>query len=386
MKKGIPTHISEEKLIAYFRQELPKEERGEVENWLNASEEHRETYRQLCRAILWTRWSQKEQLVDERRSFHRIRRNLTRFSIYRWHYVAAVAVLVISVAGGLFWDWKAQESADEVADIRPGSFKARLVLSTGESLDLTCDRSMVTEQNGSVVSWDTTGKIQYRLSEGGKKKTLIYNRIEVPRGGEFQVALSDGTKVWLNSATVLEYPVEFAEGIREVRLHGEAYFEVAKDSIRPFVVRDGDYRLQVYGTSFNLNTYEPFRMEASLVEGCIGFQANGETEEVRLAPSQVGIANPVSGKTKILNVNIYPYIAWKNGEMVFVNEMLESIMKKVERWYDVEVVFRNEEVKNISFTGNIKRYADFKKIVGMLEKTGGLIFEIENRTIYVTAK
>lgn len=192
--------------------------------------------------------------------------------------------------------------------------------------------------------------------------------------------------MWLNAASELEYPVEFAADMREVKLQGEAYFEVATDADHPFLVRVGHYCLQVYGTKFNLNTYEPNRIEVALVEGSIGFQANEDVPEVRLIPNQVGIADPTSGRTQIYDTDISPHIAWKNNDMVFVNERLESIMQKVERWYDVEVVFGKAELKELRFYGDVKRYADIRELLAYLEQTSRAQFKIEGRMVVITEK
>lgn len=385
MKKEIPTSVSEEQLIAYFRHELEEKEQKEVEEWLAASEEHRKIYRQTCRVILWTRWSRKEQSINEQIALSRLKRKQFRPFLSGWRYVAALAILSLSVAGGLLWKQVVLPPAVNVAEVQPGSPKARLILSTGEQVDLTRHKAVVTERNGSILKWDTTGQIHYQHSDR-TEQVLIHNRIEVPRGGEFQVTLSDGTRVWLNATSELEYPVEFAADVREVRLQGEAYFEVAKDADHPFLVRVGHYRLQVYGTKFNLNTYEPNRIEVALVEGSIGFQAHANVPEVRLIPNQVGIADPTSGNTQIYDADISPYIAWKNNDMVFVNERLESIMQKVERWYDVEVVFGKAELKELRFYGDVKRYADIRELLAYLEQTSRAQFKIEGRTIVITEK
>lgn len=386
MKKEIPASISEEQLIAYFHHELEEKEQKEVEEWLAVSKQHREIYRRTCQTVLWTRWSRKEQMINEQVAFNQLKRKLRQPYLYRWRYVAALAILTLSVAGGLLWKHEQQPSAVNIAEVLPGSPKARLTLSTGEQFDLTREKAVVTEQNGSIVKWDSAGKIHYYRSSQNNEQTLIYNRIEVPRCGEFQVTLSDGTRVWLNAATELEYPVEFAADVREVKLQGEAYFKVAKNADHPFIVRVGSYRLQVYGTEFNLNTYDSNRIEAVLVEGSIGFQANTATEEIKLKPNQVGIANPQSGDMQIYDADIYPYIAWKNNDMVFVNERLESIMQKVERWYDVEVIFGKSELKELRFYGDIKRYADIRELLAYLAQTSRIQFKIENRTIIITEK
>lgn len=373
-------------MIAYFRQELPREEREVVEQWLAESEEHRKLYRRICRIGLWYRWGQKEQLINEPQALKRLRRIKSRSILVRWRYAAAVVVLLIAVGGGWWWHTRNEEPIMVATEVLPGSPKARLLLSTGEYIDLTRDNVAVKEQNGTMVQWDSIGKIRYQPTSRSENPALLYNRIEVPRGGEFQVMLADGTRIWLNADTELEYPVEFATDLREVHLRGEAYFEVQKDSTRPFIVRVGDYSLQVYGTEFNLNTYDTTCLEAVLVRGSIGFKPNAQASEVKLLPHQVGIANLENGEIHVFDVDVYSYVAWKDNNMVFVNERLESIMKKVERWYDVEVFFADENLKELRFYGDIKRYAEIQELLHYLEKTSQACFRIDGHTITINRK
>ena len=200
------------------------------------------------------------------------------------------------------------------------------------------------------------------------------------------MTLADGTEVWLNADSELEYPVKFTSDKREVRLKGEAYFSVKKDTEKPFLVRSGEYQLKVYGTEFNLNTYKNNEIQAVLVKGSVGFKANRTAEEVRLKPSQLGVANEVTGKTEVNNVDVYPYIAWKNQDVVFVNERLESIMEKAARWYDVNVFFQNESLKDLRFFGNMQRYADIQELLFFLENTSDVRFSVKDRTVVVSGK
>lgn len=202
------------------------------------------------------------------------------------------------------------------------------------------------KQDGSCCSsWIVIKCLFYDGAQVIESKKTLYNKIIVPRGGEFFLTLSDGTEVWLNADSELEYPVNFVADERAVKLRGEAYFKVKKDTTKPFRVTSGEYRLQVYGTEFNMNTYHQEEIQVVLVQGAVGFRANLSTPELRLKPNQLGVANELTGKTEIKEVDVYPYIAWKNQDVVFMNERLESIMEKIERWYDVNVFFQNDSLK-----------------------------------------
>lgn len=387
MEKGFQESIADDRLLAYFLGNVSETERAAIEEWLAVSEEHRRAYRRVCRFALWLRWGLREQQINEAMAWRRLQRRRTVRFLRRESYAAAVVAVVLLVAGGLWWGNR-QEAPQPVAvaEVLPGSPKARLTLSTGEQVDLTQGQAVLQERNGSIVKLDTAGKISYQRSGESTEQALIYNRIEVPRGGEFQLTLADGTQVWLNAATRLDYPVEFAAGVREVRLQGEAYFEVRKDTARPFVVRAGSSRLQVYGTAFNFNAYDTSSLYAVLVSGSIGLQAGGGGQEVRLKPNQMGVIDPAAGTIGVKEVDVHSYIAWKDNDLVFENERLESIMRKVERWYDVQVVFTRDRLKDLHYCGDMKRYADIGDLLLYLGKGSPARFTLDGRTVIVSEK
>lgn len=380
----------EERLLAYFHGEADETERKEVERWLGEAPENREAYRRLVRDCLFVRWAGREQRIDavERKSrlLRLMRRRRTR---KMWPRVAA-AVAVLVVAGGMWWlsDFGRKERPLARAErpIVPGSQKAVLVLSTGEQVDLTQSEGDIREQDGSVVRLNGEKRVVYDTARTNKDEKLIYNKIVVPRGGEFFLTLADGTEVWLNAETELEYPVRFAGDRRDVQLKGEAYFKVKSDSVRPFRVRSGEYELRVYGTEFNLDAYHEERVRAVLVEGSVGFRANARAGERQLKPNQLGVANTRTGEVEVRDVDVYPYVAWRTQDMVFVNERLESIMEKVERWYNMDVFFQNERLKEARFYGNMKRYTPIEDLLFFLERTSDARFSINGRTIVVGEK
>ena len=208
----------------------------------------------------------------------------------------------------------------------------------------------------------------------------------VPRGGEYFLTLGDGTEVWLDADSELEYPVCFAGDRREVRLKGEAYFKVVKEEGNPFIVQVGTYTVQVYGTEFNVNAYDPRQIETVLVRGSVGFKANPSMPERMLKPNELVITNVESGESEIRTIDILPYVAWKNKDIVFVNECLESIMENVSRWYDVQVFFQNEELKDLRFDCNMQRYASIEDLFFFMEKTSNARFTINGRTVVISKK
>lgn len=390
MEKGPLDKQTEELLTAYFRGELEGLELQRVEAWLAESEEHRQRYRRISADMLFWQWSLKEWKLDSSDAERRLKVVWNRKPGISWKRYLAIAASVAILLSAGWWGFRHVDENTEIlaevfAKIEPITPRAVLVLSSGKQIDLAESHEQITEQNGMIVEVDSSGEIRYQGTDL-QSEEIIYNKVIVPRSGEYFVTLCDGSKVWLNADTEFEFPVNFSETIREVRLKGEAYFQVAKDCQKPFIVKSGEYQLQVYGTEFNLNTYHTDRIEAVLVKGSIGFRANAGCKEIVLQPEQLGIANTGNGKTEVLDVDVYPYIAWKNKDMVFVNERLESIMEKIERWYDVNVFFQNERLKDLRFYGDMKRYSDIREILAYLEKSSDVRFQVNGRTLIVCEK
>ncbi|HJA13982.1 MAG TPA: DUF4974 domain-containing protein [Candidatus Butyricimonas faecavium] len=391
MEKEHTEEEMESRLLAYFNGELDEEERRMVERWVEERSENRKVFEIFMRDCQHIRWVEKEQRVNLVRGKILMMRRIRRAKIRQIYYKVAVSITIIITLGGVYLlnsPAKEDKLADKIETIHPGSPKAKLVLSSGEIVDLMRDTGeVIREQDGSFVKVKEKGGLIYDTSKVvSKTEQLLYNKIIVPRGGEFFVTLTDGTSVWLNADSELEYPVQFAKNSREVRLKGEAYFVVREDIGRPFVVHSGEYSLRVYGTEFNLNAYKLDEIQAVLVEGSIGFRANETTLEKQLKPNQLAVVNVFTGESKIMNVDVYPYIAWKNQDIVFVNERLESIMDKIARWYDVDVFFKRESLKEVRFYGNMQRYADIGELLSLLEKISDVHFSIKGRTVIVSDK
>lgn len=389
MERELIDQGKEELLLDYFNNELDDARRSAVERWLDEKPENRKEYERLVKDCLHIRWARKEMLVDAERGKKMMLWRINRARVRRIWYSVAASIAIMIAMGGVYLMNKPLPEKKLIAGtdvIRSGYPQARLVLSSGEVIDLTENKNTIQERDGSVVKMREGKGIEYDTDDTEATAQLIYNKIIVPRAGEFFVTLADGTEVWLNSDSELEYPVKFTSDRREVRLKGEAYFIVKKDTEKPFLVHSGDYRLKVYGTEFNLNTYHNNRIEAVLVKGSVGFRPNRVVPEVRLKPNQLGIANEETGATEVKDIDVYPYIAWKNQDVVFVNERLESIMEKAARWYDVNVFFQNESLKDLRFFGNMKRYADIQELLFFLENTSDARFSVKDRTVIVSGK
>ena len=382
-------HETEDWLIAFLSGELDDREEEKVRVWLEMNQENQEVYESLMRDYLRIRWIQEDVHIQEEQAKRIIFSSLKKKRNLMPYYGVAASIAVLFIVTLLFFireDKQIPPQKLAAAEIKPIRSKAMLVLSTGEQILLTQSARKIQEQNGSMLKIDSVSGVRYDSLAVTRDEKPIYNKIIVPRGGEYFVTLSEGTKVWLDADSELEYPVFFSGDFREVKLKGNAYFSVTKKNDKPFIVRAGEFSLKVYGTEFNVNAYDLQNIETVLVNGSVGFKANAATSERMLKPSELAISNTWTGQSEIRQVDIYPYIAWKNQNIVFVNERLEFIMDKIARWYDITVFFQDESLKDLRFDCNMKRYADIRDLFFFLEKTSSARFALNGRTVVVSKK
>jgi transmembrane sensor len=267
--------------------------------------------------------------------------------------------------------------------IRPGTNQAILTLDDGTVHDLTASKNLVLTDGGAEIK-SQGDKLEY-TKNGEAVKTIRYNTLSIPRGGEFFLQLADGTKVWLNSETVLRYPVQFAGNERRVELTGEAFFEVARNEKVPFLVESGEQTIKVLGTQFNISSYseDPF-IQTTLVKGSVEvFTKDNPHIKQTLVPNEQSSVNKADHQISKQSVDPYQYIAWKEGRFVFRDQNLGEIMKTLSKWYNVNVVFSSEQLKKIRFTGNLARYSDCGKVLRKIQKTNEVKFIIENNQITI---
>jgi transmembrane sensor len=272
-----------------------------------------------------------------------------------------------------------------VNDVKPGSNQAVLTLANGKRIVLnTSVNGEIAEQSGIRIRKTADGQLIYTLSDSGTAANTgagaTFNTIETPKGGQYQINLPDGTRVWLNAASSLKYPVRFDEKERKVSLQGEGYFEVAKDKHKPFKVNSGSQELEVLGTHFNINSYadEP-SSKTTLLEGAVRLFPHGG-QGLILSPGQQAVL--ASGRMKVAMVDPEEVLAWKNGNFVFNDEGLETIMRKISRWYDVEVSYQRKPA-DLTFTGVVSRSKNISAVLNALDKTGKVHFKVDGKKVTV---
>ena len=317
-----------------------------------------------------------ENTIQERKS-----RRMT----LRWSVAASVILFIGLFVGRMVNEWRNLDEMRMLAEterIVPG-VKAELILSTGERVVLNQQCVSIEGVNETGIQNDSVTGLNYTTAKV-QGEGMIYNTMRIPVGGFYQLALSDGSKVWLNSMTELRFPVAFTGEERKVYLTGEAYFEVAPDSKHPFiVVTEEGMEVKVYGTEFNMNTYQHGVVQTVLVSGKVGIRVNATGKEVMLAPRQMAEYSEKTGMVRVEDTDPYRYIAWKDGEFVFERETIEEIMERLGRWYDVKVFYENESLKQKRFTGVISRYEDIEQVLRLIEGPATLRFEVKGNVVMV---
>lgn len=373
----------------YMVGEISREEMDRLMRWVEMSDANRAFFQKASGDDAWKERYARYRKIDEKAAFTRFERRIKGRRVYfrQWIGYAAAVCLVI---GLVTWFWTGKDESKQpmvVAEsIQPGEMKATLKLSTGEEIRLDGKTEETVSAEGSMQVRNTNDGIIYErqdtLSGNGGDENR-FNTLKTSRGGEYSVILSDGTVVYLNSASELRYPVQFNERERVVYFSGEGYFEVAKDRERPFHVVVDDMRIRVYGTEFNVNTFKETGVQTVLLEGSVGISVKGKQEEYRLKPSQMAEFNRKDLSVEVKDVNPESFVAWKAGFFAFDEESLEEIMNTLARWYDVEVFYVNNDVKNLHFTGHLKRYDQITTILKAIESAVNVKFSVKGRTISV---
>ena len=365
------------------------EEIQNLARWINADSENEAYFNQLKKAWNLTSGPVSSVEREEKELKNYMVYVRSRQRIYRIRQVFKyVAIIMIPLLGGIYWLQKEKNSMKPQlvameSKIVPGEYKATLTTSGGETIVLLPSKQEdIHVQENITVTNGQTGIVYQNTAKAAS--VLQYNTLKTPRGGEYTITLSDGSRVYLNASSELKYPVLFDEKKREVRLSGEAYFEVAKDSERPFYVVTNTVRIKVYGTSFNVNTYSTQGTQAVLVSGKVGIRGVGADKEYIMNPSELAEFDNDGTFKRIRAVNTSAYTACRDGRLVFEDESLEEILNRLSRWYNVDVFYGSEVVKNYHFTGYMEKYEDVDTILKAISKMVGVNFIVKGKTITVT--
>ncbi|HEY6899299.1 MAG TPA: FecR domain-containing protein [Puia sp.] len=398
-------------ILKYIREEeLSVEETVLLQQWIKGSEGREEMIRNFREESPWVQEELKEiQKTPQTRIWDKVAGMLedeghwaapvvpsgavsTSQSIGLWRYLVAATVL-LAVSGAALWfaqqhkvaNVPTQPTIAQTNDVEPGSNRAVLTLSNGQTINLDNSQNGVVASQGNMnVTKLADGQLAYNKASDEKTTAALYNVLTTPRAGQFSLTLPDGSKVWLNNATTLRYPVSFSGNSREVELNGEAYFEIAKDASHPFrvAVHKGGQNstIEVLGTSFNIMAYEDEGAQrTTLVEGSVRFVHEGAS--ALLKPEEQSVLDP-SGNIKTLrHVDVAEVTAWKNGFFHFDHASLETTMRQLARWYDIDVEY-NGTVKPQEYMGKIQRNLPLSAVLKGLTRDD-IHFELEGRKLVV---
>lgn len=295
---------------------------------------------------------------------------------YRRLWWGAAALLVLA-AGSYFWLQQQAAPAtapgnDEIAlqyDVPPGTNKAVLTLSNGRQiiLDSAANGTLALQGNASIVKQDD-GSLTYLDTPGNNTHEVLYNTMSIPKGGQYQLTLPDGSRVWLNAASTLKYPTSFAGKERSVELTGEGYFEIAPDAHQPFLVKAGSLQVKVLGTSFNVMAYADEKsINTTLLSGAVKVLQG--TQEKTLTPGQQATVDNQTGLVTINETEAEQAIAWKDGMFRFSSSNMAMVLRQVSRWYDIEVVYQGK-VPQGHITGKVPRSMKLSGVLRVLELSG----------------
>jgi ferric-dicitrate binding protein FerR (iron transport regulator) len=387
------------KLIGkYLDNSLDAAEEQELQEWINAADNNRDLFTEMTSPQQLTHHLQQFYASNPERISRKISGHIPEFMepatpvrplfhIRRWGWAAAVALLL--AGGTYYWSVNRQPTAlvaAKPAVIEPGRQGAVLTLADGREIVLdSLKNGVVANQRGAAVVLGE-GQLVYDPTVAAAPE-LQYNIMTTPKGRQFRITLPDGTNVWLNAASSLRYPTSFTGNERRVEVTGEAYFEVVKNAGKPFIVEVNDKAaIEVLGTSFNINAYGNERaIRATLLNGSVrvGVPSTGHQKTVVLSPGQQA---EVAGTqiTVADNQDTDKILAWKNGLFNFDGADLEEVMRQLERWYNIEVIYENG-IPHTRFIGEMSRQIALTDLLDILKRTE-VDFRVEGRKLIVLNK
>ena len=319
--------------------------------------------------------------VDPAREKATIARKIRSRSVRRtlsWSIPAAVASIVL-----LFMLLPAEHKEAIPEGIAPGSMVAILELGDGKQVRLDTLQLPLIEQEGVSASLSEQGQLVYLPAEK-TQDARITNKLYVPRGGEYRVTLGDGTLVWLNAGSSLEYPLCFDDNSRRVRLSGEGYFEVAPDDLMPFIVETGEQVVTVLGTKFNVSAYaEDGVTITTLCEGSVEVELLSGGKQTQLVPGQQAQLHHGGSVFAIAEVDAHEFTRWKDGVFVLDERGLGQVMQDIARWYDISIDMGDIDTHGIVFKGNLPKYEDLDKLLGMIEKITPARFYMHDGVLHI---
>ena len=371
----------------YLADNLTEEERSLLEEWIALSERNRRWFQRVTDEKYRTWKGSNVRLVDVERGWQDLQSKRSKKAgkrlWVRWCRYAAILVLPLLV-GIIIYRYTEEPQVEETTTITSGTSKARLILANGTSISLEQQQKrVVEEENGTRIDLQQQ-QVVYENAISDEYEELVYNELVIPRGGEYSLTLSDGTVVYMNADSKLRFPVKFDRNLRMVELEGEAYFKVQRNEKVPFIVKTSQISVQVLGTEFNVSAYaEDLVILTTLVSGDVNVFSEDEKESVILRPGEQAEFSRITHEIQLETVDVSYVTAWKDGRLRFQEKPLFEIMKNVARWYDVEIIYEDEEVKYYPFGCNFNRMATIESLLQIFEATGTIETRVQGRKIWI---
>jgi transmembrane sensor len=371
----------------YNLDNLTVSEHEELDDWVTASMRNQQLFEDLTDPANLKKWMRVMEKLDKQAALERIKSRIEsekapRFFLqrrFRLYWAAAAVFIGMIFIGVYLFEQSGSFRLSKIAmknDLLPGGKHAVLKLGNASIILLDTAKSgyILTGVGDIQITKDSSG-LNY-LTSGKMNAGIVFNELTTPAGGEYEVRLSDGTRVWLNASSSLKYPEAFTDSVRKVELTGEGYFEVAKDPDHPFIVLKGNNEVRVLGTHFNVNAYTDNQETiVTLAEGSVKLN-----ESVILKPGEQGSINQ-EGKIQTSSADLETALAWKNGQFIFKMTPMEQIMLQVSHWYNARIIYQGNVSEH--FNARIPREVPVSKLLHLLEATGQVHFKIEDRTITV---
>ena len=366
---------------------LTEEENFVLEEWFQENDRNRVLYQKLSSTVELKHKYKQYENIDVAGAFRRNQRRLYQNVPNRvLKRILPYAAVVLLLFGGVFCFLmnRSGEVREEVpVALSAGGKYAELILANGQKVDLHEGMEMKLRERSSNIQ--VKGNVVY-YEENKDSVTLgEYNMIRTPLGGEYSLTLADGTKVWLNAMSELRYPVAFGEGVREVELKGEAYFEVEKNEGKPFIVKTDEFNVRVLGTSFNISAY----LDSSLAHTtlCSGHvRINDRTnpgKEVDILPGEQLLFHWDNREMSVQEVDTDVFVSWREGFFQFDNNTVEEVFTILQRWYNIQVFYANMEARQELFTGKLPRFDNLQIIIDLIERVSDLKIEVRGKMIYI---
>lgn len=376
-------------ILSVLAGEATNEEYLLFSQWMEESEENRKEYARLERLYRISSRTPKETQVDTEQAWQRVcnqtvnKKKIVKFPV--WARYAAMVAIIVSLGIILFNEEIPSDTLSQIEQIDIKEFEEpTLLLENGEKIALSEESFSIKQEQVVIKNDDKDNKLVYEAKKETNQNTVLNNHLIIPKGRTYQLHLEDGSRIWLNAESELIYPEQFIGDRREVTLTGEAFFEVAKNAEKPFIVKTKGIEITVLGTSFNVSCYgKDNTVSTTLVNGSVSIHTeNGENQTI--TPSEQFTYNKESHQTTLQTVNTELYTSWINGKYIFKNTTLEEIISKLQRWYDIEPFYQEEELKNNRFSITIDRESTLDQILEVISFTSDV--KLEKAGEYVNIK